>query len=158
MHQCPNVSWVNMGRISVNLLLVLEPEQVLLEPPESDSSSRKRETDLYISCHILSYLIISCHIFSYLNVTYRNISYHIVSYRVISCRILSCLIISYLIISDHIFISWYTQTGVKFEIGNIILICFWAEEDICFDARAQFQVPLDSHSVDSTWPVHSSMH
>ena len=112
MHQCPNVSWVNMGRISVNLLLVLEPEQVLLEPPESDSSSRKRETDLYISCHILSYLIISCHIFSYLNVTYRNISYHIVSYRVISCRILSCLIISYLIISDHIFISLYTQTGI----------------------------------------------
>ena len=115
---------------------------------------KKRDRPL----HILSYLIISCHIFSYLNVTYRNISYHIVSYRVISCRILSCLIISYLIISDHIFISLYTQTGVKFEIGNIILICFWAEEDICFDARAQFQVPLDSHSVDSTWPVHSSMH
>ena len=50
----------------VNLLLALAPEQVLLEPPESESS-RDKETQTS------TYLIVSCHI----------ISFHASSYLVI---------------------------------------------------------------------------
>ena len=84
----------------VNLLLALAPEQVLLEPPESESSrDKERQTS--------TYLIVSC----------------------------------------HIFIPLHTQTGVKFEMGNITDL-FWEQRPrlgcagalffkFYFDARAQ---------------------
>ena len=96
----------------VNLLLALAPEQVLLEPPESESS-RDKETQTS------TYLIVSC----------------------------------------HIFIPLHTQTGVKFEIGNITDL-FWEQRPRLGCAGALFfkfenkyilmhvpnlQVPLDSH-------------
>ena len=80
---------------------------------------RQRETDLYISYRILSYLIVPC----------------------------------------HIFIPLHTQTGVKFEIGNITDL-FWEQRPRLGCAGALFfkfenkyilmhvpnlQVPLGSH-------------
>ena len=49
----------------VNLLLALAPEQVLLEPPESESSRDKEtqtSTYLIVSYHISSYLVISSYL------------------------------------------------------------------------------------------------
>ena len=49
----------------VNLLLALAPEQVLLEPPESESSrDKERQTSTYliVSYHISSYLVISSYL------------------------------------------------------------------------------------------------
>ena len=92
---------------------------------------RQRETNLYISYRILSYLIVPC----------------------------------------HIFIPLHTQTGVKFEMGNITDL-FWEQRPRLWCAGALFfkfentyilmhvpnlQVPLDSHLTSPLY-THISMH
>ena len=125
----------------VNLLLALAPEQVLLEPPESESS-RDKETQT-----------------STFYISYRILSYHIFSYLIVPC---------------HIFIPLHTQTGVKFEMGNITDL-FWEQRPRLGCAGALFfkfenkyilmhvpnlQVPLDSHLAHTHTPTHThtSMH
>ena len=79
---------------------------------------------------------------------------------------------TYLIVSCHIFIPLHTQTGVKFEMGNITDL-FWeqrprlgcagalffkCEKKIFWCTCPIFKWHWTRTSVDSTWPMYISMH
>ena len=105
----------------VNLLLALAPDQVLLEPPESESSRDKEtqtSTYLIVSHHIISYLIVSYH-----SLSYFIRSYHISTYLTISCHILSCFVISRLLLWESYYICVYAKRCLLLD-GQRNWFCF----------------------------------